>query len=170
MKFFVGSGHIFKMFVSAMVICFLMAGGVFAQEVTDEHIKAAKAAMNATGATTRLDAILPDEANNAKAQLIQNLPDAQLEISIIVDETAIGLAPRRGDLESEIALVYANTFTVEELKAISDFFSGEIGTKLLRQTPVLFKKVDEAANVWRIGLRRDMAEQVREKMSEAGLQ
>ena len=170
MKFSIVSGQMVKIFAAIFVVCVSLTGNLFAQEISQEHIKAAKAAMNATGATTRRDSILPAEANVAKSTLIERQPNSQEEISTIVDEVAIGLAPRRGDLESEIALLYANTFTQEELTAIADFFNGEIGTKLLRQTPILLKKVDEAAGLWRVGLRRDMVEQVREKMIEAGLQ
>ena len=139
-------------------------------EVTPEHTAAARAAMVATGATARLDKILPELAEFTKAGLIANRPDIEAEISTIVDEVAISLAPRRGPLESEVAAIYTKLFTQEELEEIGAFFSSEAGEKFLRLTPGLFREIDEASKVWRSGLTRDMAQQVQEKLKEAGLQ
>ncbi len=158
------------------VVAFLgatLAAGVSAaqaQDVTPEHTAAAKAAMVATGATSRLDGILPEVASFTKAGLIANRPDIENEISTIVDEVAISLAVRRGPLEDEVAAVYTKMFTQEELQQIEAFFTAEAGIKFLRLTPTLFQQVDAAAKVWRSGITRDMAQSVQEKLSEQGLQ
>ena len=48
-----------------------------------------------------------------------NRPDIESEISDTVDEVAISLASRRGDLEKEIVDVYTRKFTQAELESIS---------------------------------------------------
>ncbi len=141
-----------------------------AQYITPEHTAAAKAAMVATGASSRLDKILPELAAFIKAGLITNRPDIETEISEIVDETAISLAPRRGPLEDEVAAIYVKLFTEEELRTIETFFTSEAGLKFLNITPTLFQEVDRIAKVWRNGVTRDMQEQVQQKLKEAGLQ
>ena len=141
-----------------------------AQDVSESHLDAAKAAMRATGATDRLNKILPEVAAFTKAGLIANRPDIEAQISVIVDEVAISLAPRRGPLEDEVAAIYANLFTEDELVKIEAFFSGEAGEKFLRLTPNLFRQVDEVGKVWRGGITRDMATTVGEKLKESGLQ
>ena len=148
----------------------MVAGFSGAQEYSKGHLDAAKSAMQATGATERLDAILPEVANYTKAGLIANRPDIESEISLIVDETAISLAERRGPLENEIASIYAATFSEDELKQIAEFFKGEVGTKFLKSTAGLLQKVDQAAGVWQAGINRDMAKMVGEKLQEQGLQ
>lgn len=141
-----------------------------AQEITAGHIKAAKEAMVATGATSRLDGILPEIASFTKAGLIANRPDIEAEISNIVNETAISLAARRGALEEEVAAIYTQMFTQPELESIATFFTSEAGIKFLNLTPSLFRQVDEVSKVWRTGITRDMSKTVQEKMSEQGLQ
>ncbi|MEM9279149.1 MAG: DUF2059 domain-containing protein [Pseudomonadota bacterium] len=141
-----------------------------AQEITPEHTAAAKSAMVATGATARLDKILPELAAFTKAGLIANRPDIESEISTIVDEVAISLAARRGPLENEVAAIYTKFFTEEELNTIETFFSSEAGTKFLALTPRLFREIDEASKVWRSGLTRDMTQQVQQRLQEANLQ
>lgn len=161
-----------KTSASALAVTIMVAtsGGVYAQEITPDHIKAARAAMAATGATDRLDAILPEVSTFIKAGLIANRPDIESEISDIVNKVAISLATRRGPLENEVATIYGNRFTQAELETIQTFFSSETGVKFLTQTPTLFRDVDEASRVWREGIVRDMSNQVQEQLKEAGLQ
>lgn len=154
----------------AVSLMFATSGGVFAQEITPDHIKAARGAMAATGATDRLDGILPEVATFIKAGLIANRPDIEAEISDIVNKVAISLAPRRGPLENEVATIYGNKFTQEELETIQTFFASETGIKFLTQTPTLFREVDEVSRVWREGIVRDMGKGVQEKLKETGLQ
>ena len=160
-------------FFSVCVIAtpLLLTGGIAqAQDYSKEHLSAAKAAMLATGATDRLDAILPEVANFTKAGLIANRPDIESEISLIVDETAISLAERRGALENEVANIYAATFSEDELKQISEFFTSETGSKFLKTTSGLLQRVDQAASVWQSGINRDMSKMVVDKLEEKGLQ
>lgn len=154
----------------AVVVIFAVPSTGFAQELTKEHIKAARATMVATGATIRLDGILPEVATFVKAGLIANRPDIESEIDTIVNEIAISLAPRRGPLENEVASIYGNRFTQEELETIQVFFASETGIKFLTQTPTLFREVDQVSKVWREGVARDMSQAVQEKMKAAGLQ
>ncbi|MDJ0614844.1 MAG: DUF2059 domain-containing protein [Rhizobiaceae bacterium] len=157
----------------ATIVAVTLLGTVYnasAQEITPEHTQAAKAAMIATGATSRLDGILPEIASFTKAGLIANRPDIEAEISSIVDETAISLAARRGVLEDEVAAIYTQIFTQAELESISGFFKSEAGIKFLNLTPSVFRQVDEVSKVWRTGITRDMARTVNEKMKEQGLQ
>ena len=90
--------------------------------------------------------------------------------TLLVDEAAISLAGRRGDLEGEIVQIFARVFTEEELTAIADFYETEAGKKFLSETPVIIREIDRASRVWSNGVQRDLAEAVREKMTAAGLQ
>lgn len=141
-----------------------------AQEATESHLTAAKQAMQATGATSRLDGILLEVASFTKAGLIATRPDIEAQITQLVDEAAISLAPRRGPLENEVAEIYAKIFTEQELNTIAEFFGSEAGKKFLSETPFLFRQVDEASKVWRTGITRDLSRLVQEKLREEGLQ
>ena len=116
----------FVALAKSLILSAMLAGAIgtqaIAQQISDEHLQAAKSAMQATGATERLDGILPEVAAFTKTGLIANRPDIEAEISQIVDEVAISIAPRRGPLEDEVALIYANLFSAEELTQIESFF------------------------------------------------
>ncbi len=76
------------------------------------------------------------------------------------------MAPRRGDLEKEAALTYAKTFTVDELKAIADFYNSDVGKKLLRDGPVASRETAKAADIWAQGISRDLEKQSNAELSK----
>ncbi|MEM9107099.1 MAG: DUF2059 domain-containing protein, partial [Pseudomonadota bacterium] len=100
---------------------------VLAQEPSAEHLSAARGALDALDATDQFDVILPNAAQQLKTSLIQTAPNLVDVITVTVDETALGMAGRRADLEREAAAIYAKNFTVEELNAIRSFYEGEAG-------------------------------------------
>lgn len=127
-----------------------------AQEIGESHLAAARSAVNAIESTDQFDNILLNAATQVKADLIGNNPNLQTEISDMVDEAALGLAPRRNDLENEIARVYAKLFTEQELTQIAEFYGSEAGKKLLRQGPLATREMLAAAEVWTNGIVRDL--------------
>lgn len=139
----------------------LISGLVFgtaarAQEISAEHIAAAKQAITALGVTDRFDNILPGLAERLKSELIQSSPNVEDQITATVDAKALELAPRRADLEREAALTYARAFSVEELKAISTFYSSDAGKKLLKDGPIAARELMKAADIWAAGINRDL--------------
>lgn len=136
--------------------------------VSEEQLKAARAAISAINATVQYDAILPALAEQLKNQLIQAQPNFQNEISTAVDDQALTLATRRGDLEKEAATIYAKTFSVDELNAITAFYSSPAGKKLLSDGPIASRELNKAADIWAAGISRDLAKET-DKVLEKSL-
>lgn len=135
-----------------------------AQEVSEAQLAAAREAIASLNVTDRYDNILPNLAERLKAQFIQASPNFQEQISSVVDEQALALAPRRADLEKEAATIYAKSFSVEELKAISTFFNTDTGKKLLTNQPLVSRELVKAAEIWANGISRDLTSQSSEKL------
>jgi len=140
---------------------------VRAQELSKSHMAAAKKAIIATNSTSKLNDILPAASLRLTDQLISNRPDLAAQISLMVNETALELAPRRGDLQVEVAKIYGRIFKEDELLEISKFFATETGQKFLVQLPLVVREVDKASRVWGTGISRDLSQQVRRKMRDA---
>jgi uncharacterized protein len=143
-----------------------MAYPVAAQEISDTHMRAARAAITALGATQEFDLILPEAAFALKGELIQKNPDLVQVINRTVDETALALAARRADLQRETAISYARNFSEEELNTIAEFYSSDAGQKLLEVGPVVMREVYRAAEIWQNGVARDLAVEVAQKLEE----
>jgi uncharacterized protein len=133
--------------------------------ITEPHLKAARAAVTAIKATENFDGILPQAAAALKQELIQKNPDLQAIIIKTVDEETFALVPRRGDLEKEAALAYARVFSEADLTAIASFYSSEPGKKLISDGPIVTRELLKAAEIWQRGVARDLAQTVSAKLA-----
>jgi hypothetical protein len=149
----------------AFVAALAFALPAAAQDISDSHLKAARAAIAAIKATDQFDLILPQAAQALKQELIQKNPDLQQLISQTVDEKTLEMVGRRADLEKEAALAYARVFNEEELTAIAAFYNTPTGQKLLSDGPIVTRKVLEAADIWQRGVARDLAVAVGETLN-----
>lgn len=138
-----------------------------AQDISESHLKAAHEAIAALHATDPFDDILPAAAAGLQQQLIQKNPDMEQIITSTISAKALALASRRADLEKESAMAYAKAFSEQELKDIATFYSSEAGKKLLDTGPVAMREVVKAAEIWRNGIARDLAQEVGEALNAA---
>lgn len=146
------------MFAGSLSLSAFLPQNVAAQDVSDSHLKAAKAAIAALKVTENFDNILPATAERLKSVLIRSNPNFSDEISLTVDNEAIKLAGRRGDLENEAGLIYAKRFTEDELNAITAFYNSQVGQKLLRESASAGRELVRAADIWSSGISRDLTD------------
>jgi uncharacterized protein len=152
-------------FTLAALAALAVSGTAYAQDISESHVKAARAAVDAINATDQYDGILPAAAQALKTQLIQKNPDLQELIVKTVDEQTIKLVSRRGDLEREAALAYARVFSEPQCNDIATFYKSEAGLKLLSDGPIVTRELIKAANIWQNGVARDLAQAVGESLS-----
>jgi len=136
-----------------------------AQEISQAHANAARAAISAIKATDRFDSFLSDISFELKNELMRKDPNLEEVISQTVEEEAIKLVPRRVDLEKEVALAYARHFSEEELNQIATFYNSEAGKKLLSAGPVAMEDTLAAFDIWRQGLAQDLSVNVARALS-----
>ncbi|WP_455474674.1 DUF2059 domain-containing protein [Bartonella sp. B30(2025)] len=141
-------------------------GVVYALDMSDKHLDAARKAINAMHATDQFDSFLPTAARDLKNELIGNDPNLATVISEIVDKHALALVKRRSDLEKEIAHVYAKYFTQEELDAITAFYSSNTGKKFLKEVPNIAHDAYSTFEAWRDVIMQDLVKNVKKEMSE----
>lgn len=137
-----------------------------AQEISESHLAAARAAITAIQSTDQFDSIIPASAERLKVSLIRANGDLQEIISATVDEEALKIVPRRGDLEREAAQIYAKAFSEEELTAIADFYMSPAGQKLIENGPLVTRELIKSAEIWSSGVSRDLAQNVNKALQE----
>src|SRR5688572_12367553 len=86
-----------------------------AQEISDSHLQAALRAFELSQTGEDYDVVLPTIADQVSTLLISQRPDLFQEIETAVMEVAIELVVRRADLNNDIARLWAQRFTEEEL-------------------------------------------------------
>jgi hypothetical protein len=158
------------MVAGALLVMPLMDRPIRAQELSESHLAAAKKVIATTNSTAKLNDILPTAAIRLVGPMISNRPDLESQISLFVNESALELAPRRGDLQVEVAKIYGRIFKEQELLEINKFFATDAGAKFLIQLPLVVREIDKASRVWGTGIRRDLARSVNKKMRDAKLE
>lgn len=153
----------------ALMVSGAMLGSASAQDISESHIDAARAAIASINATDQYDGILPAAAERLLQRLIANNPDLGDEIGNFVSEEAIKLASRRSDLEREAALAYARAFREEDLTAIANFYGSDAGRALLENGPIVSREVEQAAAIWQRGIARDLEGAVNTRLASSGL-
>lgn len=139
------------------VCLFLMQPAAWAQQAAGaSHLQAARNAIAAIHATDQFDDFLPDAALTLKNDLSRRDPNLSSMISKTVDSEAMGLVPRRADLEKEVARVYAKYFSEKELKEIAAFYNSSAGKKLLREGGAAMTESIGAYEIWRQGVGQDL--------------
>ena len=153
--------------IAALATVAVLAGVslVSAQEISDSHLKAARAAITSIKAIDSMDAILPQANQMLKVELIQKNPDLEADIVRIVDEETLAIAPRRGDLEKEVAIAFAKAFTEQELTEIANFHNSPTGKKFLSDSPIVGREVSKAVDIWQLGIARDLSQAVGKKLA-----
>ena len=152
--------------VRSTVLAAALALAAPASQAQEADSAAARAAVDATQATDGFDVILPNAATQLKNQLTAQNPDQADRIATIVDNEAIALASRRGDLEREASRLFVNNFSQAEMEQITAFFTSEAGKKYLQATPILARELSKAARAWAAGINRDLRENVAKKLAE----
>jgi len=158
-----------KRFGAGLIVAssLVMAGhSAQAQELSQEHLAAARAAIASLQSTDQFDGVIPAAAEQLKTELIRSNADLQEVISTTIDEEALKIVPRRSDLEKEAAQIYAKAFTQEELTAITNFYNSAPGKKLIENGPLVTRELIKSAEIWSSGVARDLARNVNAALQE----
>ena len=152
-------------FAAMLAASTVMSAPVQAQDASPEHLKAARAAIKTTHSTDAFDNLLLIASVELKKRLAANNPDRANDIDRVVDEEALALAPRRGDLEKTATDMFMANFTKEELDSIATFFGSEVGKKYLRTAPIVGRELAKAARIWHTGIQRDLSQNATKRLN-----
>lgn len=141
-----------------------------AQEISESHLAAAKAAIAAAGASRGYDDLLPAVSQMIQNQLIRMRPDLHAQITEIVGAEALKLTGRRPDLDTDIARIWAAQFTEEELNAITAFYQSPAGQKFFKIGPKVIAEALQAARTWSDRVREELLDKSREALKAQGIE
>ncbi len=152
----------------ASLIAILPAPSATAQEFSESHLAAAKAAAIASPLAQEFNTVLPFLANRVQNRLVSLRPDLHEVISTVVREVALRLTARRADLDNAAALLWAREFTEEELTAIAAFYNSPAGKKFVQLGPTLGKQTVQTVQNWSNRVGEELLDKSREELKKQG--
>ena len=108
-----------------------------AQTPSPEAMTAARSLVTTLGLSDQYKALLPVILLGLKPVLTQERPEMERAFDAVLPKMAEVYAPYYTAMVDAAAAVYANTFTVDELRDIEVFYSRPAGKKLLEKSQVI---------------------------------
>lgn len=146
-----------------IVTASFLATSAYAQ--SDELIDAATAYVNNPVQQTLMDDMLSVDAVMAQMGMLgATIPAEQLEtLSAIVSEELAAIRPA---LETAMVGGMARTFTLEEITALNEFYSSELGASAMsKMTPFMQDSMAELAPAFQT-MQTNIAQRVQEELSK----
>jgi hypothetical protein len=88
----------------------------------------------------------------------------------VVHQEALKLVGRRADLDNDIARVWANAFTEDELKSITAFYKSPAGLKLADVGATVVANSLQAVKGWSDKVGHDLLENSRQELKKQGIE
>jgi uncharacterized protein len=130
--------------IVALCIAIGLAAPVFAEDaqppVDPARVAAARDLLEVTGVTKQMDGMVEAMSRGfAKGAGAEN-SEMGKKLSTQFDSGMKKLLEYKDQMISDFAVLYAQTFTAEEMKTVADFYRSGAGAKFIAKTPELMQK------------------------------
>jgi uncharacterized protein len=159
-------------------LAFALAGPAFAQDtaappataaqVEPDRLAAARDLLQATNTDAQFTAVIPMMFSQLKQSLAPSGPKMQQELDQVFEEVQKQFIERRNEVLDQIAILYAQKFTAEEMKSLADFYRSPIGQKFIVAVPDLTAEAMKMGNAWGRRIAMDAERKVRDEMKKRG--
>ncbi|AXS40307.1 DUF2059 domain-containing protein [Breoghania sp. L-A4] len=148
--------------------CVATGPAAAAEDFTESHINAARAAIISSNSIRAYDEILPVIADKTRTLFIRSNPALTKEIDEVTNAVALDLVSKRAELDTTVMEIWAVRFSEEELKAIAAFYTSPVGAKLAELRPEMNALSIGAAKQWGDALSTVMVGRVRDELKKRG--
>lgn len=148
-----------------IIACLLLlpASAALAQTPSPDTMTAARNLVTTMKLADQYKALLPAILLGLKPALTQDRPEIERDYEAMMPMIADAFTPYYSQMVDAIATVYANNFTVDELRQIEAFYQQPVGQKLLEKVPV----VSQQAMAIGQEIGRKAADDLRQRLTEA---
>ena len=139
-----------------------------AQAPTPGAIAAAKELITIKGGAAMFEPLIPGVVESAKNTFLPTNPQLSQPLNEVALQLRKEYEPKRNELLDEVAKVYAQHFTEQELKDLVVFYKTPLGKKLLAEEPAALDQSLKAAQAWATGFSDVVMERFRAEMRKKG--
>ncbi len=154
---------------AAVVFTIAMFGGpASAQEPAPPSHALAKELMVLKGSTQLWDPVIPGVIEQAKAVFLQANPALGKELNDVAALLRTEYAPRASQLVDQVARLYAQTFTEQELKDTLAFYKSPLGKKIVSEEPKILNDGFNRIQQWTNKFSEEVIGRMRAEMKKKG--
>ena len=149
-------------------VCVAFVGVARSQQPSPAAIATAKELIEIKGALNIFEALVPGVIEQTKNLFLQTNPSLSKDLNEVAAQLRAELAPRRAELTEQVALLYAQRFTEQELKSTLLFYKSPLGKKLAAEEPGFVDQSLRFAQDWANKLSEEVVGKMRVEMKKKG--
>jgi uncharacterized protein len=134
-----------------------------AQTPSPDAMTAARSLVTTMKLTEQYKALLPAILMTLKPALVQDRPEIERDYDAMMPMIEDAFTPYYKAMVDDVAAVYANNFTLGELREIEAFYRQPAGQKLLEKTPAIAQQSNQVGQ----DATRKAADDLRARLTEA---
>ena len=154
--------------MAVAVVAFGAGAHAQSQKPSAASLQVAKQLMTVTHATSLFNPLIAGVVEQAKLFFLQQNPNLGKDLNDVAAKLRTELKPRFSEISNEVALLYAQNFTEQELKDILAFYKSPAGQKLLQRQPKVIESSMKFAQTWANKLSDEVITKMREEMKKKG--
>ena len=116
--------------------------------VSASAMQAARDLLAVKNVTQVYAAAVPNIIQRTKDQFLANNLSYQKDLNEVAVTVAQGMAGREKEIGEQMAKIYANSFTEQEMKDLTTFYKSTLGQKLLNTEPIAIQASMIYMNQW----------------------
>ena len=128
----------------------------------------AKEILTSKNVSTIYQGAVPGLVQRTKDVLLQSNLNYQKDLNEVAVQVAKDLAGREKEIGEEMARIYANAFTEQELKELAAFYKSPLGIKVIAQEPVAFNAARQYMDQWAQKFGEEINAKFRAEMKKRG--
>lgn len=139
------------------------------RQVSPEALRAARALIDASGASSQFDQIMPMMTQPMTQAFVALAPDRAREIRQLMSEMLKRFSARKGELIEQIAVVYAQRMSIEDMRTITRFYSSGAGRRLVEAQPDIMRQSMMIGQVWGQRIGAELEAEMRRELKSRGI-
>lgn len=150
------------------LVCLAFAGNADAQQPTPGALVAARELLEVKGATSMFDPLVPGIVETVKNNYLQTNTSLVKDLNEVALLLRTEFAPRRAEILNDVATLYAQRFSEQELKDIVAFYKTPVGKKFVTEEPQVIDQSLQRAQAWSQKLSEEVLSRFRAEMKKRG--
>jgi hypothetical protein len=150
----------------------VLAGPSLAQEpgpVSDEARSAARELMEASGAAKQFDQVIPVLTGQLTQTFVRLAPDRSVEIREVMGELVKRFSQRKAELIDEVALIYAQRMSVDDMREVAKFYQSGAGRRLVEAQPQILRQSMSVGQTWGQRIGAELDAEMRRELKKRGI-
>ena len=161
--------HARRVLIAALLSVALGHAVAAQQRPSEEAMSAARAFVEASGAAAQFDQVMPLMADQMSKAFRSLAPNRASEIDETMAEVVKRFISRKSELIDEIAAIYADKLSVDDLREITKFYQSGAGRRMVETLPEVTRRAAAVGQTWGQRIGAEIASEMRRELKKRGI-